>query len=241
MNNDFSKITPVFSGHETFTLRGSWLKKAHDLLKKPDYRLSQDNAFALLGVGKNMANSVRYWGRMCGMFDRVDNQGTYVLTPLGENLLADTTGWDPFLKQPASWWLLHWNIATRPTAFTWYYTFNLLRGGEFTIEKLSTQIISFAEKQEKWKAPSATTIKRDIECMLHTYGATMRQQTTNVAEDMLMCPLSKLQLIRPIPSVQSYRLQSGPRPNLPDELIVYAIHKMVMESKKRTLLFNELA
>ena len=50
---------PTFSGHETFALRSNWLKKAYDLLcARPDL-FSGDTAFVQLGVGKNMAQSIR--------------------------------------------------------------------------------------------------------------------------------------------------------------------------------------
>jgi len=67
------EFTPTFSGHETFALRGSWLKKAYDLLATTSNLFSMPDAFVQLGVGKNMAQSIRFWGRACGVFERDGN------------------------------------------------------------------------------------------------------------------------------------------------------------------------
>src|SRR5438046_3049971 len=117
---------PTFSGHETFALRSNWLKKAYDILKYTPDLFYRDDAFVLLGVGKNMAQSISFWGRVCGVFKRSKTGDGHDITPLGRALLDDE-GWDPFLVTPASRWLLHWQIAARPeAAFTWFYTLNLL-------------------------------------------------------------------------------------------------------------------
>ncbi len=185
--------TPLtFSGHETFALRSTWLKKAFDvLLDTPDLFFRED-AFVLLGVGKNMAQSIRYWGRVCGVFERAPDGSRHTITWLGKQLLADD-GWDPFLATPAASWLLHWQIAARPeAAFTWHYTFNLLKGGEFAPSELVQQILSFltehAARSETsalrqaqrtaqrtvqptaaYRLPSQATLTRDVECMLNCY------------------------------------------------------------------------
>lgn len=116
---------PTFSGHETFALRSNWLKKAYDILQyTPDLFYCED-AFVRLGVGKNMAQSIRFWGRVCGVFERAPAGEGHAITPFGRALLDDQ-GWDPFLVTPASHWLLHWQVAARPeAAFTWFYTFTV--------------------------------------------------------------------------------------------------------------------
>ena len=88
-----------------------------------------------------MANAVRFWGRACGVFERTEHAAAHRATWLGDALLADQ-GWDPFLVTPAGRWLLHWQIVAHPErAFSWYFTFNLLRRGEFSTAQLGRQII----------------------------------------------------------------------------------------------------
>jgi len=57
-----------FSGHEKFHCRQFWLKKGYDFLTAGK-NFSDDDAVVALGVGRNMANSIRYWMKV---FDLVD-------------------------------------------------------------------------------------------------------------------------------------------------------------------------
>src|SRR6185437_16640708 len=50
-----------FSGHETFTLRHGWLKKALDAVSQDRNIFTKENAMVELGVGKNMVRSIRHW------------------------------------------------------------------------------------------------------------------------------------------------------------------------------------
>lgn len=231
---------PTFSGHETFALRSNWLKKAYDILREDPKLFYSDDAFVKLGVGKNMAQSIRFWGRVCGVFDRAETGDRHVITPLGHALLNDD-GWDPFLVSPASHWLLHWQIAARPTAaFTWFYTFNLLKGGEFTVAQLGQQIQSFTEEQS-YRVPSGATIRRDIECMLNCYCRPNVRQLSTSAEDLLLCPLTDLGLVQQLPGQHLYRLASGAQPELPDALVAYAVCQIMRIMQRQTIAFSDLA
>jgi hypothetical protein len=231
----------TFSGHETFVLRSNWLKKAYDLLQQTPELFSLDDAFVRLGVGKNMAQSIRFWGRVCNVFERSEDGVGYQATPLGSALFHDHTGWDPFLVTPASRWLLHYQIASRPeAAFTWYYSFNLLRRGELTAPQLAQQIVEHTARLGQ-RAPSAATIGRDIDCMLRCYLRPDLAQQGPAIEDALHCPLHELDLIQQLPGQPAYRLISGARPELPDALVAYAALRQSRRLGRATLPFNELA
>src|SRR5579884_462777 len=49
-----------FSGHETFPFRTAWLKKAVDAVTADPRVFTRDDAFVVLGVGKNMVRSIRH-------------------------------------------------------------------------------------------------------------------------------------------------------------------------------------
>lgn len=228
----------TFSGHETFALRSNWLKKAFDVLLEIPNLFSREDAFVLLGVGKNMAQSIRYWGKVCGIFERTPDGSSYTITWLGRKLLADD-GWDPFLTTPAASWLLHWQIAARPeAAFTWYYTFNMLKGGEFTSSELTQQILSFLVGSD-YRPPSHATLTRDVECMLNCYLPPTNRKHDE--EDIVLCPLTSLNLIQWQRGQDRYRLVSGVQESLPDALIAYAILRMLQASKRTTVSFSDLA
>jgi hypothetical protein len=235
---DIAAIT--FSGHETFVLRSNWLKKAYDLLRdRPDLFFLED-AFVRLGVGKNMAQSIRFWGRACNVFERLEGGAGHRATWLGQALLDDA-GWDPFLVTPTSRWLLHWQLAARTdAAFTWYYTFNLLRRSEFGAPQLAQQILQLVA-QLGGRAPSQATIGRDIDCMLRCYLRPDAARLGPAAEDALHCPLHELDLIQPLPGQPAYRLVSGARPDLPDQLVALAALQQARDLGRATVAFNELA
>jgi hypothetical protein len=187
-----------------------------------------------------MAQSIRFWGRVCGVFERLEGEPSHRATWLGEALLDDA-GWDPFLVTPTSRWLLHWQIVSRPTAaYTWHYTFNVLRRGEFTAPQLAQQIVQLVA-QLGGRPPSPATISRDIDCMLRCYLRPDAAQLGPLAEDALHCPLNELGLIQQLPSQPIYRLVSGARPALPDELVAYAALQQARALGRPTVAFNELA
>jgi hypothetical protein len=231
---------PTFSGHETFALRSNWLKKAYDILYYTPDLFYREDSFVLLGVGKNMAQSIRFWGRACGIFERAVSGEGHTITRFGHSLLADD-GWDPFLVTPASRWLLHWQIAARPeAAFTWFYTFNLLKGGEFTAAHLAHQLRSFAAAHDL-RVPSEATIGRDVDCMLNCYCRADARQMSQTMEDLLSCPLTDLGIIQTLPGQHIYQLVSGAQSELPDAIIAFAIREMLLASKRQTISFSDLA
>lgn len=241
MANPHAAPSLTFSGHETFVLRSNWLKKAYDLLgDRPDLFLL-DDAFVRLGVGKNMAQSIGYWGRVCGVFERLEGGVGHRATWLGAALFDDERGWDPFLVTPTSRWLLHWQIvARRESPFTFYYTFNLLRRGELTAAQLAQQIVQ-AATQLGARPPSPATIGRDVDCLLRCYVRPDAAQLGPAAEDALHCPLHELDLLQPLPGQRAYRLISGTRPDLPDELVAFAALQQARALGRATVAFNELA
>jgi hypothetical protein len=59
------------------------------------------------------------------------------VTRFGKALLSDD-GWDPFLEDPASLWLLHWQLFTAPiSATTWSLAINLGHMGSFALKELT--------------------------------------------------------------------------------------------------------
>ena len=228
---------PVFSGHETFALRGAWLKKAYDLLLRTPDLFARQDAFVLLCVGKNMAQSIRHWGRVCGVFARAG--AGFAPTPLGRALLDDD-GWDPFLVTTAARWLLHWQIAARQdAAFTFYFAFNLLRAAEFTAASLAEAIRAFVADRG-WPAPSAATLGRDVACLLHCYMRPSARDLASAGEDALACPLADLDLIQPLAALGAFRLRAGDQPDLPDALVVFALRQFLREQGRVTAAFHDL-
>src|SRR4051812_40847827 len=62
------QMTYRISGHETFSFRYTWLPKAvRGLLTNPKLFTDEDEAMVVLGVGKNMVRSIRFWAQASGV------------------------------------------------------------------------------------------------------------------------------------------------------------------------------
>ena len=73
------KFKGQFSGHETFTLRHLWLRKAFDAVENgaPRNIFSNPDAIIRFGVGKNMALAIRHWALACGIIEEEDKSNPF--------------------------------------------------------------------------------------------------------------------------------------------------------------------
>jgi len=203
----------VFARHETFHPRFGWLKKGFDKAAQDSGIFLREDAPVLLGVGKNMARSIRYW---CSAFKILENDSP---TDFGTKLLG-SGGWDEYLEDTASLWLLHWKLLEAPSLATaWDFTFNQFRPVEFTQETLFNQLRSYNDRFAKSIADSS--LKKDIACLIRMY---VRQSggKSVVNEDMLDCPFAELGAIATSGDSRHYAFRIGSKPTLPASIVIYA-------------------
>jgi hypothetical protein len=235
-------ISYSFSGHETFSLRHGWLKKGVDATKEKGADvLSADQAMIRLGVGKNMVRSIRHWCLATHVLEESEKRGELKPSDLGARLFSDG-GFDPYLEDSATLWLLHWHLATnRSYSTTWFFTFNHFGQAEFNKEKIAFEIQSWLEKQSGGKKPvSENTLSRDVDCFLRTYVLS-RQSKTSVSEDSLDCPLADLRLITELDDGRTYRFNRGSQDSLPDEIFVYGLeHFWRAERRPETIALSKM-
>lgn len=211
---------PIFARHDTFHPRFGWIKKGFDaVLNNPGVFLQEDTHIQL-GVGKNMGQAIRYWCSTFKVVDTVLSENTRKMLPteFGKKLLMDD-GYDPFLEDTASLWLLHWNLLKPPCLATaWEFTFNSFRKPEFTTEDLFIALSDYRDSV----APriSESSIRKDLTCILRMY--TEQNSKTELNEETLDCPFSELGIMRMIGSNKQYMFNMGVKSNLPAEIIVYA-------------------
>lgn len=216
LNGDVKKVVnvnPVFARHETFHPRYSWLKKGFDVASKDSGVFLREDAPVQLGVGKNMVSAIRYW---CNAFKVLENDSP---SEFGERLLKDC-GWDPFLEDPATLWLLHWNLL-KPScnAAAWYFAFNIFRQNEFTQEELSNALCDYRDSIAPRIVESS--LKKDISCILRMY-VTQGASKTGISEDSLDCPFAGLGIIHTAGDSRHYTFRFGHKSNLPPEIVVAA-------------------
>lgn len=206
-------VNPVFARHETFHPRFGWIKKGFDAaLKNPGIFLEED-APVRLGVGKNMVNSIRYW---CNAFKVLEDDSP---SEFGKLLLGDN-GWDSFLEDPASLWLLHWNLLKPPcNATAWYFAFYIFRQAQFSQDEFFNALCDYRDLLSSRIVESS--IKKDVTCILRMY-VEQAISKTGVSEDSLDCPFTELGIIHTAGDSRHYTFRVGAKANLPAEIIVAA-------------------
>ncbi|WP_419600385.1 DUF4007 family protein [Thiolapillus sp.] len=193
----FNPIKVAFGRHETFALRYSWLTKGYQAVSKPKGNsiFSSDEATVVLGVGKNMVNAIRYWLQAAQLI--APAQSGFETTPLGDKIFGKK-GFDPYLEDEATIWLVHWLIASNPELATgWYWFFNKFHKPEFTSQEAASALLEFAKQNIQSKF-SATTVKQDSAIVLRMY-ARSKGNTRTPIEEVLDSPLSLLGLITQAP------------------------------------------
>lgn len=221
-----------FSGHETFPFRTAWLKKAVDAVAADPRVFTRDDAVVLLGVGKNMVRSIRHWALVTGVVEEDpaarDRGRTLRVSDFGRTLLGDD-GWDPYLEDPASSWLIHARLAHPASgATTWYYAFNEYSGLEFTRDRLRDGMIRrFQPEAGRIHVP---TVERDIDVFLRCYVPRRGEKVP--VEDSFDCPLTELGLIRVLDDGRTFRFVVGPKPTLPVEVVGHTLVHFIQNRAK---------
>ncbi|MEX2373978.1 MAG: DUF4007 family protein [Dehalococcoidia bacterium] len=176
-------IEGAFGRHETFTIRYGWLKRAFDEAIVDPRLFYRPDAHHRLGVGKNMAKSMRFWlgaTRLMGEVPDPDEGRRSVMRPTNFGLLllagsptveaeayrealgeihdrfTDTTGLDPYLEDVSSWWLLHWMMLSPNGKLpVWWCAFHTFTAVNFSVLALQEHVVAQVDATSAWSSPSA--------------------------------------------------------------------------------------
>lgn len=225
MKNTSSKKSRVasvhFSGHETFPLRQMWLKKAFDQASDdgliPKATFTAESAIAAFGVGKNMVASIRHWALASGVMD--DDGDYFRVTSLATEILQNG-GFDPYAEDPATAWLVHWQLAgRRHRSTTWYWLFNHVTAPTFTRQELEEPLAQYARSLDAKHRLSNATISRDVETCLRSYAP---KSAAGSPEDFAEPLLGELGLLQEVHKGQ-YAFRRGPKASLHNGIFAYAL------------------
>lgn len=194
-----------------------------------------------LGVGKNMVRSIRHWCLATRVLEEIaDGKGhRLVPTPWGESLLSDD-GFDPFLEDIGSLWLIHWKLASnKEKSTTWFLIFGCWNQPEFTKDGIAT-FISQQLHDNAIKHVANVSIERDVTCFIRTYVPTKRSNIV-LLEDSLDCPLIELQFINVLADGKTFQISRRGH-TLPDIILAYMIAEYWVQyyPHQRTLSFEDL-
>ena len=220
-----------FSGHQTFVFRHGWLEKGVRAVEKRPAIFSQDDALVLLGVGKNMVESIKHWCLVTQLIEehRDDGSTAYRITDIGRKLLLE---WDPFLEDDASLWLVHWLLSrlirksARPGSLCSASSFDLISPRR----KWSSMCLAFAAKHELKVQESS--VSRDVDCFIRTYCPSNGSSKQTLSEETFDCPLLALDLVQLYPDGEIFRFAIGPKPSLPADVVAFALGQYFDRTQK---------
>lgn len=234
-----------FARHETFCPRYGWLKKGFDGVSEDPGIFDRADAIEMLGVGKNMVRAIRFWCFAFKLIEPEQDSGPQRLAgpvkpaELGKQLLSDENGWDPFLEDPASLWLLHWQLFTPPlTAASWSFAFNLNKLNTFTLKTLSRAMTERKSEIPALARYSDSSVEKDASCFIRMYAPGSKQ----VSEET-ECPFIHLNLLFSDDKRQSWHFNMGNKTTLPDLIFLgacfdYAHH---FQPHLKSLSLNKIA
>lgn len=218
-------------GHETFALREGWLNKGISQIYKNNRVFSVNYGADALGVGSNMAKSIRYWLKAGGWMTEAPRSGAR-LTQIGETVYQN----DKYIEDNFALWIFHVNLAwNKSYATSWYLFFNEMNLEDFTKEELVEQLIRRMMVMSDKKV-SERSIRDDVSVLLNMY---IKEKIENYdPEEKKISPFSKLGLVK---KNGSRYQKSQPSVNEMSELVVlYAMQKYFMFVEKDSAEIDEL-
>lgn len=239
-----------YSRHETFPCRYAWLTKGYRLLAHdPAAFASDERAMVELGLGKNMVRALRFWMVASGVA-MPTRQGHNALSRFGHALLGPS-GFDPYLEDRRTLWLLHWQFATcsKDPLFAWDFLLN--RWAQPTMGRAQLVDVFAAETRTLPRPLSPVTLAQHIDTFLHTYVGT-RSPKGEVLEDNLDSPLVELAFIQRVGDRvidgsgkrdTLYAFRREPKADITPALFAYCLNDFWLRHrrKERTLSFRDVS
>ena len=226
-----------FGRHETFALRFGWITKGYKALCKDQGIFESEEATIALGVGKNMVHAIRYW-MIASKVVRAEGS-SLIQTSLGRLIFDAENGYDPYLEDDATIYLLHWLIASNVRdATTFFWFFNYFHKPEFTQKELLDVLRDFVSENSHIKV-SSNTLKSDLTLMLRMYEPSIENKSSP-AEEALDSPLSLLGMIREIENSKYHESRLENRWNLPIAPFCYAVIETLETSQLSSLPIERL-
>ena len=210
-----------FGGHETFAIREGWLHKGLSLLIEQPDRLVDTYAADWLGVGRNMAKSIRHWLVATGLAtqgnaSRAGRQVHLEATELG-HLIHER---DPYFSESGTWWTMHINLVHAPThAASWVWFFNTFNLNRFERAVCIEGLHRHLQLTER-RLPTLKTLHRDVACLLQTYARPIPPEHVD-PEEARECPLTELGLLSYFRTTGHYQLHQGAK-DIPPHVFGYA-------------------
>ena len=203
--------------HETFTPRYGWIKKGYEAIVNDPNAFRAPDAIERLGVGKNMVRSIQFW---CKAFKLMENDKTNLsrmsLSKLGKKLL-DNRGWDPYVEDVATLWLLHWQLfVPQLEAVNWNLAFNKCNLWSFDIKQLGSLLFNISQRYKRLSGLSYNSYERDASCIIRMYVDEEGKDTE------IECPFTQLGLLYRTEELNSVAFNMNEKTTLPELIFAAA-------------------
>lgn len=211
-----------FSGHDSFQCRQLWLKKGYDFVQEGQ-SFNNEDAVVKLGVGKNMVSAIRYWMKAFNILDSKDSP-----TDFGTKLFDEETGYDPYLEDEASLWLLHYQLVKTGLASIYSIIFNEFRQQKlfFTKETFLNYLKRIQEANPELSF-NDNTIAKDFSVFVNMYK---NDNDSNDIEDSFSGILSELGMLKTSfiqdnngKRIEQYQIENNERDSLPEAVVLHSI------------------
>lgn len=205
---------PIFSGHETFSCKLHWLKRGYEFVVNK-YNFNDEEAVVHLGVGKNMVASIKYYMKAFGLLNQ-DGK----LEDIARKLFDSENGFDPFLEDIGSLYLLHFLIVNTGHATAYQTTFIDYHSQRNIIDKNKLQnfikhvCFDNAGYQNIY---NENTVKKDINVLIHNY---YNKSISNIEDSNTI--FAQLNLIRETEE-GTFVFNYENKTNVPPKIFLYAL------------------
>lgn len=210
-----------FSGHETFHCKHFWLKKGYDFARESN-NFKENDAVVKLGVGKNMVSSIQFWMNAFGLFEEE------VISEFGNNIF-NNDGFDSFLEDEGSLWLLHYKLLKQNYSSIYKLAFINFRKTRISSEFTSKQLEDFICKYliSEGVNFSQKSIENDVKVLIRNYVSLYKKGAKSLEEDFSSL-LINLDIISIVPDsyiegMQVLKLLYNAKENLPSEILLFSI------------------
>jgi hypothetical protein len=180
--------------HETFYIREGWLTKGLTAVEKDGTIFSNIiNAVDTLGVGANMAKSIKYWLRATGLTEEERLEGgkrEQVPTEFGKIVLKR----DSYFEDIGTLFICHYYLVSNfNLATSWNVIFNKTNVTEMTKEEMKNLIENKILVLNPTADPKEKLILDDCNCIIKSYVSD--KNDFKDPEDNMICPFTQLRLL----------------------------------------------
>lgn len=178
--------TYKFKKNESFYIRDGWFEKALNTIENSEENVfSKNNGTRMLGIGTNMAKSLKYWLQASNIIKTSSTKTE--LTDFGKIIFE----YDRYFESDFTWYLIHYNLCTNKyDCPIFYHFFNS------SIKKMKKQdLFNYLDNKFKEEGNDVKEdyIDDDLSVFLKSY---INDEIITNPEDNYICPLSNLKLIK---------------------------------------------